>query len=109
MFSCFSGKSKDAVKGPADQLKAANITVFAIGVGRKYDIAQLIDIASKPDRKYALTADFNNLNDLYSSIRDDACRGILNVIAFKGVMSSYFSYFQFKNVKRVLTSNELQK
>lgn len=68
------GKSKDAVKGPADQLKAANITVFAIGVGRKYDIAQLIDIASKPDRKYALTADFNNLKDLYTSIRDDACR-----------------------------------
>lgn len=33
---------------------------------------------------------------------------LLTVIAFKGVMSSYFSSFRFKNVKRVLASNELQ-
>lgn len=56
-------------------MHAANVTVFAIGVGRNYNMDQLKVIASKPAEKYALTADFNRLNDLYSSIRDDACRG----------------------------------
>lgn len=37
---------------------------------------QLKAIASKPPVKYTLTSDFNRLNDLYTSIRDDACRGM---------------------------------
>ena len=74
-FFFFSGKANDKVTAPAERLKADNITVFAIGVGRKYDIKQLIDIASKPNTKYALTVDFNRLNELYTSIRDDTCRG----------------------------------
>lgn len=69
------GKSSDDVIKPAEQLSNANITVFAIGIGRNYDIVQLKQIASKPEMKYALTSDFNRLNDLYTSIRDDACRG----------------------------------
>lgn len=69
------GKSTDNVVPPATQLSNANITVFAIGIGRNYDIEQLQQIASKPEIKYALTSDFNRLNDLYTSIRDDACRG----------------------------------
>ena len=69
------GRSTDDVVKPANALSAANITVFAIGVGRNYDIQQLQQIASKPEIKYALTSDFNRLNDLYTSIRDDACRG----------------------------------
>ena len=69
------GRSSDKVTQPAQQLHNTNITVYAIGIGRKYDIRQLIEIATKPDVKYALTADFNRLNELYTSIRDDACRG----------------------------------
>ena len=69
------GKSTDDVIQPANILSVANITVFAIGIGRNYDMQQLQQIASKPDIKYALTSDFNRLNDLYTSIRDDACRG----------------------------------
>ena len=69
------GKSTDDVIQPANILSDANITVFAIGIGRNYDMQQLQQIASKPDIKYALTSDFNRLNDLYTSIRDDACRG----------------------------------
>lgn len=69
------GKSTDDVVAPAKALSDANITVFAIGVGRNYDMQQLQQIASKPEMKYALTSDFNRLNDLYTSIRDDACRG----------------------------------
>ncbi|KAL9983699.1 hypothetical protein ACROYT_G005915 [Oculina patagonica] len=68
------GKSTDDVIKPAKVLSDANITVFAIGIGRNYDITQLQEIASKPEIKYALTSDFNRLNDLYTSIRDDACR-----------------------------------
>ncbi|XP_022792982.1 cartilage matrix protein-like [Stylophora pistillata] len=68
------GKSSDNVTLPAQQLHDANITVFAIGIGRNYDMGQLKVIATKPDIKYALTADFNRLNELYTSIRDDACR-----------------------------------
>ena len=71
----FSGKSTDKVEASSEELHGANVTVFAIGVGRNYDIDQLKVIASKPEEKYTLTADFNRLNDLYSSIRDDACRG----------------------------------
>ena len=69
------GRSTDGVVAPADALSAANITVFAIGIGRNYDMKQLQQIASKPEIKYALTSDFNRLNELYTSIRDDACRG----------------------------------
>lgn len=69
------GKSTDNITLPAQKLHEANITVFAIGIGRNYDMGQLKEIASKPDTKYALTADFNRLNELYTSIRDDACRG----------------------------------
>ena len=69
------GKSTDDVVKPATQLSNANITVYAIGVGRNYDMTQLKQIASKPDWKYALVSDFNGLNNLYTSIRDDACRG----------------------------------
>lgn len=69
------GRSTDKVTLPATELHNANITVFAIGIGRNYDMAQLKEIASKPDVKYALVSDFNRLNDLYASIRDDACRG----------------------------------
>lgn len=68
------GKSKDNVTLPAQQLHDANITVFAIGIGRNYDIGELKVIATKPDIKFALTADFNRLNELYTSIRDHACR-----------------------------------
>lgn len=68
------GKSTDNITLPAQKLHEANITVFAIGIGRNYDMGQLKEIASKPDTKYALTADFNRLNELYTSIRDDACR-----------------------------------
>ena len=69
------GKSTDDVVKPAKILSDANITVFAIGIGRKYDIQQLQQIASKPEIKYALTSDFNRLQELYTSIRDDTCRG----------------------------------
>ena len=69
------GKSTDDVVNPANVLSEANITVFAIGIGRSYDMQQLQQIASKPEIKYALTTDFNRLNELYTSIRDDACRG----------------------------------
>jgi len=69
------GKSTDDVIKPAKMLSDANITVFAIGIGRNYDMQQLQQIASKPEIKYALTSDFNRLKDLYTSIRDDACRG----------------------------------
>ena len=69
------GKSTDDVVKPAKILSDANITVFAIGIGRNYDIQQLQQIASKPEIKYALTSDFNRLQELYTSIRDDTCRG----------------------------------
>ena len=69
------GKSTDDVVIPANALNDANITVFAIGIGRNYDMQQLQQIASKPQIKYALTTDFNRLDELYTSIRDDACRG----------------------------------
>lgn len=68
------GKSTDLVKKPAEQLRSVNVTVYAIGIGRNYDMKQLKAIASKPAVKYTLTSDFNRLNDLYTSIRDDACR-----------------------------------
>lgn len=79
------GKSTDDVVAPAKILSDANITVFAIGIGRNYDIQQLQQIASKPEIKYALTTDFNRLNELYTSIRDDACR-VNSTLSDQGVL-----------------------
>ena len=69
------GRSSDSVDAAAAKLHNMNVSVFAIGIGRRYDIKQLETIASKPGSKYVLTTDFDRLNSVYGDIRDEACRG----------------------------------
>ncbi|KAI4789147.1 hypothetical protein KUCAC02_035421, partial [Chaenocephalus aceratus] len=59
------GKSADAVKGPAEQVRAQGVTVYAIGV-KSADPVQLQEIAGDPKRTF-----FVNNFDALTPIKDD--------------------------------------
>ena len=52
-----SGKSTDDIEAPTINLKASNVTVFAMGVGEKYSLGQLNEMASELDEDHVFTAD----------------------------------------------------
>ena len=67
------GRSGDRVRGRALALQRAGIETFAIGIGRNYDIRQLIQIASSRRRVYV--AGFKNLPNIVWVIKSKACKG----------------------------------
>lgn len=67
------GRSGDRVRGRALALHRAGIETFAIGIGRNYDIRQLIQIASSRRRVYV--AGFKNLPNIVWVIKSKACKG----------------------------------
>ena len=67
------GKSDDPVEGPANDLRASQTTIFAIGVGENYDRAELDKMAGQ--KKNVFTADFNNLDAVIEQIKLSACQG----------------------------------
>lgn len=74
------GRSKDEVKGPAEALRAKQVVIYSIGVG-KIDNTQLTDISGSSDRTY-VKRDFDGLKDIETEVALKICdRG-------KGVKSS---------------------
>ena len=71
------GKSFDRISEPAQRLRDFGVTIFAVGIGRAYDIAQLRDMATDPDSQHVYKVDFNNMNSIVQSIKDRACMGKL--------------------------------
>lgn len=67
------GKSYDRVRQPAAVLRNMGVEVFALGVGRRYSMKQLIQIAS--NRRHIVTADFRNLGSFVRVIKQKACKG----------------------------------
>lgn len=67
------GKSYDRVARPAAVLRNMGVEVFALGVGRRISMKQLIQIAS--NRRHIFTANFRNLGSFVRAIKQKACKG----------------------------------
>lgn len=69
------GMSYDKVSGPAAALKRMGVRIFAFGIGRKFKMSQLLQMAH--NRAHVFTASFRTMNTVVSSIKRLACKGKL--------------------------------
>lgn len=65
------GRSYDSVTGPARKLRKGGVEVISLGVGLRYNIHQLRQMAS--NRRLVFTARFRNLNSVVRVIKRKAC------------------------------------
>lgn len=86
------GRSGDRVRGRALALHRSGIETFAIGIGKNYDIRQLIQIAST--KRHVYVARFRNLPNIVRVIKSKACKGtlFLQLLLF---LSFFFSFLTF--------------
>ena len=73
------GRSSDRVRGRALALHRSGIETFAVGIGKNYDIRQLIQIAST--RRNVYVARFRTLPNIVRVIKSKACKGMLLLVA----------------------------
>ncbi|KAJ7386547.1 hypothetical protein OS493_008683 [Desmophyllum pertusum] len=101
------GKSHDNVGSPANLFRRKNIKCYAIGIGRKYNRNQLLQIAAG-NRRHVITAGFRRLGSIVNTIQRRACRGARPVRPVAIVMTDGKSYdnvgspanlFRRKNIK----------
>ena len=69
------GRSSDRVRSRAKALHRSGINTFAIGIGKNYNMRQLIQIASFKRNVYV--ARFRNLPNIVRVIKSKACKGKL--------------------------------
>ena len=69
------GRASDDIEGPSIALRNTGTTIFAVGVGKNYDIAELHEITG--NRRYVYTADFKDLTNLVGQIELSICQGWL--------------------------------
>eukprot|EP01128_Nolandella_sp_AFSM9_P013094 TRINITY_DN99_c0_g2_i1.p1 TRINITY_DN99_c0_g2~~TRINITY_DN99_c0_g2_i1.p1 ORF type:complete len:1219 (+),score=314.40 TRINITY_DN99_c0_g2_i1:17-3673(+) len=68
------GKSDTPAKDQADALKAAGVTIIAVGVGSGIDMKELQGIVSEPvDQNLVSISDFANLNDIVKELVKRSC------------------------------------
>ena len=72
------GRSTDSVTQPSQELHAAGIIVYSLGIWNSYDINQLNDMASDPDSEHVSIADFDTLGTVVDNIKSKVCVGDLN-------------------------------
>ena len=70
------GRSYDSVVSPTNLFRRANIKCYAVGIGRKYNSKQLLQIAAGR-RSHVITAGFRQLGSIVGTIQRRACRGVL--------------------------------
>lgn len=73
MIVMTDGRSQDRVSGAARALKRKRVELFAVGIGKRYNIKQLFQIASS--RRHVYTAGFKNLPSIVRVIKTKACSG----------------------------------
>ncbi|XP_060937286.1 collagen alpha-6(VI) chain [Limanda limanda] len=66
------GAAQDAVKRPAEDLRAKGVVIYAIGVGTEVNNTQLLEISGSPDKMYA-EPNFDALKDLENQLVMDMC------------------------------------
>ena len=67
------GRSYDRVHAPAAALRRMGVEIVAVGVGKRYNSRQLIEMAR--DRRHVFTAGFRNLGSMVRTIKQKACAG----------------------------------
>ena len=82
--------SQDLVTEPAQKLRDSGVTIFSVGIGRRYNIQQLKEMATEPDSQHVYKVDINNVNGdmVTSSIKDRVCLGKLRKLFFFLVQNS---------------------
>ena len=65
------GRSYDSVIRPARTLRKGGVEVISLGLGLRYNIRQLRQMAS--NRRLVFTAGFRNLNSVVRVIKRKAC------------------------------------
>lgn len=73
MLVMTDGRSQDRVSSAARALKGQRVQIFAVGIGKRYNINQLFQIASS--RRHVYTAGFKNLPSIVKIIKTKACSG----------------------------------
>lgn len=73
------GRSGDRVRGSALALHRAGVETFAVGIGKNYDIRQLIQIATT--RRHVYVARFRTLPNIVRVIKSKACKGMVLPLA----------------------------
>ena len=62
----------DKVGPAASRLKAAGVEVFTIGLGRKFKLSQLYQVATDP--YHVLTASFSSMMTLIMKLKNQICQ-----------------------------------
>lgn len=65
------GRSYDSVTAPARTMRKGGVEVISLGLGLRYNIRQLRQMAS--NRRLVFTARFRNLNSVVRVIKRKAC------------------------------------
>ena len=68
------GRSYDRVGGPGQLFRRKNIICYAVGIGRKFNKRQLLQIAAG-NRQRVVTAGFRSLKYIAGTISRAACTG----------------------------------
>ena len=71
------GRSGDDVVKPSEELRNAGVIIFAVGLGKKYNLAQLNAIANKGN---VFTADFDEMMTIVTTMQEKLCKGKANTI-----------------------------
>lgn len=73
------GRSGDDVVKPSEELRNAGVIIFAVGLGKKYNLAQLNAIANKGN---VFTADFDEMMTIVTTMQEKLCKGKANTIRY---------------------------
>lgn len=87
------GRSSDHVARPARALRRRGVNIFAIGIGKRYNIRQLFQVASS--RRNVYTSGFKNLKSIVRVIKTKACAGLLLWDIFKLLTMTQFKRRNF--------------
>ena len=69
------GQSQDSVTEPAQKLRDLGVTVFSVGIGTKYVIQELNEMATDPDNQHVFTANFDAMQTIAQKITGRVCNG----------------------------------
>ena len=67
------GISQDSLRRPLRNLRNVGVRILALGIGRKFRLAQLNQMAANP--RYVFKAGFRSLHRVVRSIKRTACGG----------------------------------
>lgn len=64
-----------SITKPSTELKNDKVFVISVGLGQKYNISELNQIASQPSSDYVYTSEFSNMADIVAKVKEQMCHG----------------------------------